>query len=71
MISVDLIHKVNSLIDTLNSNQQSIARNILIDSNYQILELEYQRRTDIFIKDLKSIQIYHFVTFIKSKCNCD
>jgi hypothetical protein len=69
-MNADLIMKLNVLIEELNHTQQNIARNLMIDTQYRIFEMTVNRLTDMYIQELKSGQKYHFLTFVKSKCNC-
>jgi hypothetical protein len=69
-VNAELIMRLNVLIEKLNHTQQNIARNLMIDDNYQIFEMTVNRSTDMYIHELKSGQKYHFVNFVKSKCNC-
>ncbi len=66
----DIIIKVQNLIDTFNSNQQIIARNLLMDTKFNIDEMTINGSRDIFIRDIKENNLYHFETYVKSKCNC-
>jgi len=70
-MNADLILKLNDLIESLNSNQQDIARNLIIDEkNYLIMDTTYNRIRDIYIKNLKNNEVHNFIAFVKSKCNC-
>ena len=69
-MNADLIMKLNVLIEELNHTQQNIARNLMIDTQYRIFEMTVNRLTDMYIQELKSGQKYHFLNFVKSKCNC-
>ena len=66
----DIIIKVQNLIDTFKSNQQIIARNLLMDTKFNIDEMTINGSRDIFIRDIKENNLYHFETYVKSKCNC-
>jgi hypothetical protein len=66
-----LILKIESLIESLNSKQQIIARNFIIDSSYQIFEMNVLGKKDMYIKEIKSGKSYNFINFIKSRCNCE
>jgi hypothetical protein len=69
-MTAELILKLNLLIEDLNHTQQNIARNLISDSNYKVFEMTANSRTEIYIQDLKTGQKYHFVQFVRSKCNC-
>ena len=66
-----LIQKTNNLIEQLNSKQQTIARKFVIDPNYNIEPINFRNNDEVFIRDLKTRELFHFVSFIKSKCNCE
>jgi hypothetical protein len=70
-MNIELIQRIERIIETLNPKQQVIARNLQIDSKFQILEMTMYNKSELFIKDLSTNQIYLFVIFIKSRCNCD
>jgi hypothetical protein len=69
-MTAELILKLNLLIEDLNHTQQNIARNLISDSNYKVFEMTANSRTEMYIQDLKTGQKYHFVQFVRSKCNC-
>jgi hypothetical protein len=69
-MNAELILKLNLLIEDLNHTQQNIARNLSTDPNYKIFEMTANSRTEMYIQDLKTGQKYHFVQFVRSKCNC-
>ena len=66
----DIIIKVYSLIDTFNSSQQIIAKNLLTDVNFNIDEMTINGSKDIYIRDINQNNVFHFETYVKSKCNC-
>ncbi len=66
----DIIIKVYSLIDTFNSSQQIIAKNLLTDVNFNIDEMTINGSKDIYIRDISQNNVFHFETYVKSKCNC-
>ena len=70
-MNADLIIKLNELIDTLNSKQQDIARNLIIDKNFLIMDSTYHRQRDIYIKNLKTNEVHVFLMYVRSKCNCE
>ena len=65
-MKAELIIKLENLILELNSKQQSIARGVIVNPNYQIIEVN----GEVFIKDKSNITL-DFKKFIKSQCNCD
>lgn len=62
----ELLEKVNELLLTMNLRQQSIGREILIDTNFKIFE----ESSILLLKDKKTGVVYKLQDFIKSKCNC-
>jgi hypothetical protein len=67
----ELILKLESLIEGLNPRQQALARNLVINPNYQFLEITQFDRTDIYIIDKKLNKNYILINFIKERCGCD
>lgn len=66
-----LIEKVNLIIDTMNSKQQQIAKSFILNPKFEFQEVFMRNQNEIFIKDLGTQDLFHFVTLVKSKCNCD
>lgn len=62
----ELLEKVNQLLLTMNLRQQSIGREILIDTNFQIFE----ESSILLLKDKKTGVVYKLQDYIKAKCNC-
>lgn len=58
--------KLVDLMESFNTKQKQIASKLIVDKNYHFLENDNQ----LLIKDSKSGQMYDFVDYVKSKCNC-
>ena len=70
-MNYDTIVAIENFIDNLdNPRKQIIARELVVNPNYQIVEMTIFRNTDLFIKEIKSVNTYKLSTFISSKCNC-
>lgn len=69
MKSINIINKLNTIIsdNTLNNTQKSIAKNLIIDDNFEFSE----SKSIVYIFDKKLNIKYNFISYIKSKCNCD
>lgn len=69
MDSISII-TINKLISLLNTNQQIIANELLININFDIYH-QYNNNNIIFlIKDKRTNSTYNFIEYVKSKCNC-
>lgn len=66
-----LIEKINFIIESFNSKQQPIAKKLILDPSFELQEVFIRNESEIYIKDLKTNETYHFIAFVKSKCNCD
>lgn len=66
-----LIERVNCLLETMNSKQQQIAKNFILNTQFEFQEILISNRNELFMKDLKTSELFHFVTLVKSQCNCD
>ena len=70
-MDVNLVQKINKLIDNLNKKQKRIAKNLLLDKNKRFFENPVRNENHIFFECMKTNQSYHFITYVKNKCNCD
>jgi len=67
----DSVNEIEMFIENLNNpKKQIIARNLMLDPNYQIKSFTVTRTKELFIKDLKKNQIYKFIDLVNGKCNC-
>lgn len=66
-MDIQLINKIENVINKMNSSQKTIARNILSSPNYLFTVI----RGNIVIKEKNTNNQYIFVDYVKSKCNCD
>jgi hypothetical protein len=70
-MNYDTIVAIETFIDRLdNPRKQIIARELVVNPNYQIVEMTIFNNTDLFVKEIKSGNTYKLSTFISSKCNC-
>jgi hypothetical protein len=65
--SINLIYKINIIIDSFNYKQQSIAKDLIIDSNFEFSE----SKSLIYILDKRTKSKHNFISYVKSKCNCE
>ena len=70
-MDVNLVQKINKLIDNLNKKQKRIAKNLLLDRDKRFFENPVRNENHIFFECMKTNQSYHFITYVKNKCNCD
>jgi hypothetical protein len=70
-MNYDTIVAIETFIEKLdNPRKQIIARELVVNPNYQIVEMTIFNDTDLFVKEIKSDNVYKLSTFISSKCNC-
>jgi hypothetical protein len=53
-----------------NPRKQQIARNIILDSKFEIFEQEHFNTKQLFITEKSTNNVWLLSTFISSKCNC-
>jgi len=64
--NTDILIKLKPILDGFNSKQKIIATQLMSNSDYSFIEY----REDICIKTKKG-EIFNFISFVKSKCNCN
>jgi hypothetical protein len=70
-MNYDTIVAIENFIENLdNPRKQIIARELVVNPNYEIIEIEVFDRKDLFVRERKSNNHYKLSTFISSKCNC-
>jgi len=66
MRNADILVKMKPILEKMNLKQRSIATQIMLSSDYSFLEYKGQ----ICIKT-KEGELFNFLDFVKSKCNCN
>ena len=66
MRNADILVKMKPILEKMNLKQRSIATQIMFSSDYSFLEYKGQ----ICIKT-KDGELFNFLDFVKSKCNCN
>ena len=66
-----LIQRINDLIDSMNPKQQSIARQLILDKTYDFSVNHIRNVDEIYLINKSTGESYHFLTFVKNKCNCE
>lgn len=66
MRNADILVKMKPILEKMNLKQRSIATQIMLSSDYSFLDYKGQ----ICIKT-KEGELFNFLDFVKSKCNCD
>jgi len=62
---------IENFIKNLNNpKKQRIARDLVVNSSFEIREVSAFDSTDLYIQDLKSGNIYKLSNYINSICNC-
>jgi hypothetical protein len=70
-MNYDTIVAIENFIENLdNPRKQIIARELVVNPNYEIIEIEVFDKKDLFVRERKSNNHYKLSTFISSKCNC-
>mgnify|MGYP007009270539 CR=1 FL=1 len=62
---IELINKVNLLLEEFNSSQRLIAINIMSSKDHSFLE----RNGKIHVKTPDG-ELFDFLTYVRNKCNC-
>lgn len=62
---------INESIEMMNANQKKIARTTSMNKNFEFFISVVNGQNILFFKDLKTLEVYNFVTFVKKSCNCD
>ena len=70
MMNHEFLIKVHNLIDTFNFNQQMVARELMLNPNYELYEDTAYGFNRVLIRELKSNKIYFFIDYVKGRCNC-
>jgi len=52
------------------SKKEHIARNLVVDPNYQISRLFVLDKEELVIEDKKTGAMYKFINLVNAKCNC-
>ncbi len=67
----ETIQMIENFIKRLdNQKKQIIARNLVVDPDYQISSLYIFDSMDLYIQNKTTGEIYNFSNFINSRCNC-
>ena len=70
-MTYETIVAIENFIENLdNPRKQVIARELVLNTDYEIKEIEVFDRKDLFVREKKSDNYYKLSTFIISKCNC-
>lgn len=70
-MTVEVINKINELMENFNTNQKKIAKSTTINKNFQFFVSYVNSQEDLFFKDKSTGEVYNFTTFVKKSCNCD
>jgi len=65
MNNSDILIKIATLLESLNTKQRSIANHLILNSDNSFLDLN----GEFCIKTKDGV--FNFVNYIKSKCNCE
>lgn len=53
-----------------NPKKQIIAKNLILDSRFEIFEQEFLQEKELFVREKSTNNIWRLPTFISSRCNC-
>lgn len=66
----EVLIKIHNIIDSLNHKQQIIARDLLNNPLFEVTQISIYGKPKIVIKDIAKDEVYDFVDYVQSKCNC-
>jgi len=70
-MTYETIVAIENFIENLdNPRKQVIARELVLNTDYEIKEIEVFDKKDLFVREKKTNNHYKLSTFISSKCNC-
>ena len=70
-MNYETIQMIESYIqEQTNQKKQQIARNLVVDNNYQISKLFLYGDYNLYIQNKNTGEIYTFSNLIDSMCNC-
>jgi len=70
-VNFDTIIEVEKFIENLNHpRKQAIARELVVNTNFQVFRMTLSNKTDFFLKENQSGNTYQLLTYINSQCNC-
>jgi hypothetical protein len=70
-MTYETIVAIEKFIENLdNPRKQIIARELVLNTDYEIKEIKVFDKEDLFLREKKSDNYYKLSTFISSKCNC-
>jgi len=70
-VNYETIQMIESYIqEQTNQKKQQIARNLVVDNNYQISKLFLYGDYNLYIQNKNTGEIYKFSNLIDSMCNC-
>jgi len=52
------------------SKKENVARNLVVDPNYQISSVFLLDKLELVIEDKKTGSVYKFLNLVNAKCNC-
>ena len=70
-MTVELIQKLDFMIECMNPKQQIITNRIKLNKNYRIFESTINGETEVFFQDLSTKEIFNLVSYVKANCGCD
>jgi len=70
-MNYETIVAIENFIENLNNpRKQIITRDLVLNPDYEIMEIEYLQKRELFVREKKSDNYYKLSLFVNSKCNC-
>lgn len=70
-MTVEIIQKLDFIIEYMNTKQQILANRAKLNKNFRFFESNINGSSEIFFEDLSTKEIFNFISYIKSNCECD
>lgn len=70
-MNYETIVAIENFIENLdNPRKQIITRDLVLNPDYEIKEIEYLQKRELFVREKKTDNYYKLSLFVNSKCNC-
>jgi len=70
-MNYETIVAIENFIENLdNPRKQIITKDLVLNPDYEIMEIEYFQQRELFVREKKSDNYYKLSLFVNSKCNC-
>lgn len=70
-MNYETIVAVENFIENLsNPRKQSIVRELVVNQNFEVKQLELFGKKELFIKEKNNNNIFKLSTYVHTRCNC-